>query len=444
MKQDESPHPHELVSAFSDQVTTPQETARLQEHLRNCPECRQWLHDLNALATAVGEEAVPPPPPQLAAKIRQRIEAGSASIPSPRTVSFWRSPFPPAMAATILMAATIVLIWRRETVPPNAPVTQAVPSSAAGSKSATGPVPAEPSAPSAPPPAAVKSDAARNEATARELRSLGYVRPALDQATPAERTLSGAGDTGARAPIPAPPSRAKQNAPLQGSEAVEKAPSPGSESQRRDYLDLITSSGLTGEDYKKVKERQAPAGAAPGKDNLPSALASSGEMSAQASGESTQPAPSEGARSLAYEGPSFSATFSEDGLVTVIARGFACSATVPVPSAAPGGGTSRTVEDIPSLFRIASSREFLATGTSRENTQKPSAAPAPAATSSLALRNGDGDPIHSVPFTEPLSQEAPQVLRTLRQGIQLLIQQRYRKELETRCGPLPAALLSTP
>jgi hypothetical protein len=62
----------------------------------------------------------------------------------------------------------------------------------------------------------------------------------------------------------------------------------------------------------------------------------------------------------------------------------------------------------------------------------------------LALRNAQGDPIHSVPFSEPLSQETPQVLRTLSQEIRSLIQQRYRKELESRCGPLPAALLPTP
>jgi hypothetical protein len=72
------------------------------------------------------------------------------------------------------------------------------------------------------------------------------------------------------------------------------------------------------------------------------------------------------------------------------------------------------------------------------------AAPAAAATSSLELRNAQGDPIHSVPFKEPLSQESPQVLRTLSQGIHSLIFQRYRKELESRCGPLPTTLLPTP
>jgi hypothetical protein len=221
---------------------------------------------------------------------------------------------------------------------------------------------------------------------------------------------------------------------------------PDSESQRDDYLDLITSSGLTGEDYKKAKERKAPAGASPSKEDGLAASGYSAEMSTQATKESAQAVPPEGARSLAYEGPGFSATFNEDGLVTLIARGYACSVTVPMPPSGEktGGGRSRTIEDLASLFAVAASRDFLAAGPTGESSQKPPAAPASGATSSLALRNGEGDPIHSVSFSEPLPQEAPQVLRTLRQGIQSLIQERYRKDLEKRCGPLPETLLSNP
>ncbi|MCI0659166.1 MAG: zf-HC2 domain-containing protein, partial [Acidobacteria bacterium] len=118
MKHNESQHPHELISAFSDQVATPQEASRLQEHLQGCAECRQLLHDLSRLATAVGEETVPAPPVHLAERIRMQIESANAPRPAP-AAPFWRSPFPLAAAATLLMATTIWLAWRREVTSPN-------------------------------------------------------------------------------------------------------------------------------------------------------------------------------------------------------------------------------------------------------------------------------------------------------------------------------------
>jgi len=438
VKQETNPHPHELLSAFSDQVSTPEEAARLQDHLKDCAECRQLLHDLTALATAIGEEAVPPPPPQLAERIRQKIEAGSSSRTTPSPASFWRSPFPPALAATLLMATTLFLIWRREQV---VPTRIQVPSTPVA-KSETAPGVAEPLAP--PPPPAEKSDIARNEVQDRELKSQGSISDTTQRSTDEEGSAKTAADAAAPRAFAPAPTPARQDASLDGHETAEPSAAPGSESQSRDYLDVITASGLTGEDYKKAMAKKAPAEVPKAKDNHPSASALSDGASPGALKESAPVVSAEEARSLAYEGPGFSATFSEDGLVTLIARGYACSVTVPPSQAAPDGARARSIDDLASLFRTASSREFLAAGSTPEDAPTAMAAPAVPATSSLELRNAQGDPIHSVPFNEPLSQESPQVLRTLSQGIHSLIFQRYRKELESRCGPLPATLLPTP
>ena len=443
MKQDENLHPHELISAFSDQVATPEEASRLQEHLQGCPECRQLLHDLKGLAAAVGEEAVPAPPLHLAERIRMRIESGNASRPAPAATVFWRSPFPLAAAATLLMATTIWLALRREATSPNPSTSQALQAPAAKDEASR--APGEQPAPAAVPPAIANRDMEKTEPPAQELRSLGYVGTAQRPSAPPAAAAGPETDESGTNTTSTPPARIAQESTPPHAEADQAAKAPDSESQRGDYLDLITSSGLTGEDYKKAKERKAPAGSSPSKEDSPAASGYSGELSAQAMKESSQVVPPEGTRSLAYEGPRFSATFNEDGLVTLIARGYACSVTVPMPPSGEksGGGRSRAIEDLPGLFAVAASRDFLATGSTGDSSQL-RAAPASGATSSLALRNGEGDPIHSVPFTEPLPQEAPQVLRTIRQGIQSLIQERYRKDLEKRCGPLPEALLSNP
>ena len=442
MKNEESQHPHELISAFSDQVATPEEASRLQQHLRDCAECRQLLHDLGRLATAVGEEAVPVPPIHLAEKIRMRIESGKAPLPVAGTTTFWRSPFPLAAAATLLMGTTIWLAWRRETSSQDLPVSSALEAPAPVPKAGAVRAPAPPTTPLTAPPAIAKNEMQKTEPR-EALRSLGYVGDAAGSPAPPEADAGKPSDESALGATSTPPSRVAEGSAARAEPDQEET--SDSNSKRKDYLDLITSSGLTGEDYKKATERKAPSAATQSKDDRPSASGNAEELSPQAMKEAAPSAAPEEIRSLAYEGPRFSATFSEDGLVTLIARGYACSVTVPMPSpGATSGGRSRDIEDLPGLFTVAASRDFLAAGASPESSQRLPAAPASGATSSLQLRNGEGDPIHSVSFTEPLSQGSPQVLRTLRQGIQALIQQRYRKDLETRCGPLPSALLSSP
>src|SRR5215831_3147373 len=103
---DEGRHPHDLISTFSDHFATSEEAQRLHEHLQVCSECRSFLHDLRQIAAAVGEETAPPPPRDLAQRIRDRIEQPISSASSPRIVPFRRSPYPLAGAAALVLAAT--------------------------------------------------------------------------------------------------------------------------------------------------------------------------------------------------------------------------------------------------------------------------------------------------------------------------------------------------
>ena len=51
----------ELISAHLDGELTPEETARLEAHLAQCPQCRALLADLTALHEAMPRQEVPPP-----------------------------------------------------------------------------------------------------------------------------------------------------------------------------------------------------------------------------------------------------------------------------------------------------------------------------------------------------------------------------------------------
>ena len=72
----------ERMSASLDQILPPEEQARLDAHLAECPECRgawaelQWTHrQIKAVETVE-------PPPWLAAKIMARVRAEAAPGPS--------------------------------------------------------------------------------------------------------------------------------------------------------------------------------------------------------------------------------------------------------------------------------------------------------------------------------------------------------------------------
>ena len=439
MKPDDGGHPHELISAFHDRLTTAQESAELKEHLRDCPDCRRFLHDLSGIAAAIGEEAVPLPPADLAERVRKRIEASSASQPSSGAIPFRRSPIPLAAAATILMAFTLWMVWRRETPAVSSPSPS---------------VARSPQALAQTPPAKSNGQAISDE-TAQGLQRLGYLEPRDKQPSTAPVPQGIAPPEAAHPPVlprvdtPASDAGSEQGKPtalLPSERVADAVPSPSPKAAGNAMLDKVLSSGLTGEGYRKATEGKGRAGVTKEKAEPRSVASRTTAAPAAAAEGPAGDAASQGARSLAYEGPAFSATFTEDGDVTVIARGFACSVTVPEHAEAPtaGGKRPESIEDLSALFSVAGSPEFLSAPVARpEGGNASASAPIPVTASSLALRDGEGDSIHSVQFLEPLSQDSPHALQTLRHGIQTLILERYRKQIEARCGPLPAGVVDS-
>jgi len=156
---------------------------------------------------------------------------------------------------------------------------------------------------------------------------------------------------------------------------------------------------------------------------------------------------SSGPRAFLYETESYSATFTEDGLVTLVARRYACSVTVPVPetTAPPPSSAGGETTDLKTLFRLATSAEFLASSPSRSaGTAEGSAAGGGGEPATLTLHDAEGDTIHSVTFRPSAGESAPPVLRKLDRMVQTLLRQTYRGSLESRCGPIPPGALPSP
>ena len=125
MNPPENLHPTEMISAYLDGAAGPEEHARVEEHLRTCPRCREMVEDFRALAATAAREEPPPVPADLAARIRRQVEdARGRTIPSRRPA--WRSPL--ALAAASLAVATLVWLAVRQQAPAptSLPVTEPV------------------------------------------------------------------------------------------------------------------------------------------------------------------------------------------------------------------------------------------------------------------------------------------------------------------------------
>jgi anti-sigma factor RsiW len=428
VKPDPNVHPLEQISAFSDGELTSEEAVQIQEHLRACPDCRQTLHDIRRMTTAGGEEAVPAPPAGLATAIRKRIEFESGSSATRKKVSFWKSPFPLATAAAVILAMVAYLGWRRD-LPSriqggaDLSVSTVTPSSAsdtapskieknkedaagarqAGDSGAGGGFAAVPPQEESSP--AIERDA---ENERREDRAANGLKPAETQDTLARN---------------APADEKAKTAPPPGTLVA----APGAAPLAKDAVGF--SEDGRGKQVKKGANESTVAGAVEG---APEAKAS----------ESAEGAAAVEARSLAYEGPDFSATLAEDGLMTVITRGYACSVSIEALTSPPPAGrmAPKTIDDLPSLFAAAVSKEFLEAPSRPEDIVAAQGVARASLLSTLTLRDGKGDPLHSVAFPEPLQDSTPEIVRSLRQGMQRLFAVRYRPELEKRCGPLPPVL----
>jgi hypothetical protein len=108
------------MAALIDGIVTPAEREAVQAHLRVCKPCRTLLEDLQRLSAASASEAVPPPPSDLAARIRwrlQSLEAGRMEQPRRPSHRRWLSPLPLSAAAGLVLAFVALWMLRDEVVP---------------------------------------------------------------------------------------------------------------------------------------------------------------------------------------------------------------------------------------------------------------------------------------------------------------------------------------
>src|SRR6185503_11861093 len=96
------------LSAYLDGEIGAAERARLEEHLRECPDCGLQLEQLAAVDAAARELAVEAPPgyfDSFAGRARRRIEAARR----PRKVPLWVMP----LAAGLAIAAILPLVLQQ-------------------------------------------------------------------------------------------------------------------------------------------------------------------------------------------------------------------------------------------------------------------------------------------------------------------------------------------
>ncbi len=126
-------HPDEMISALFDGELAPEEWTAVKEHLEQCPRCQRLLEEIKSISAALPED--PPVPDGLAARVRERLPAGTGrqrvAPPRRETVPFRparrRITFPLAagagLAATLIVGALLVQylpanLWSRLPLPP--------------------------------------------------------------------------------------------------------------------------------------------------------------------------------------------------------------------------------------------------------------------------------------------------------------------------------------
>ncbi len=135
MSSHEDRHPDEMISALFDGELAPEEWTAVKEHLEQCPRCQRLLEEIKSISAALPED--PPVPDGLAARVRERLPAGTgrqrAAPPRRDPVPFKparrRVTFPLAagagLAATLIVGALLVQylpagLWSRLQMPSRA------------------------------------------------------------------------------------------------------------------------------------------------------------------------------------------------------------------------------------------------------------------------------------------------------------------------------------
>jgi hypothetical protein len=396
-------HPDEMISAYLDGTAGPDERARVEEHLRTCLRCREMVDDFRSLAATAGREEPPPLPPDLAARIRRQVEEARRRA-SPARRPPWRSPF--ALAAATLAVASLVWVATRQQAP--AP---------------TSPPVKEPAVqkPAAQLPAANSSPVITQKPTAvisltSEPITLDDLKSVLQKKTPGG-SYSGMEDS----------SSLKKVQPG-GDEAK-----PAEDEMKEDALQAAKGKDAPGAVFSQAGRSDGPAPAprpkrsTGGGQEAQLALGSAKELTV--SGEAPGP------RSLVYETPEITVTLSEEGLVTLVLRGYACSADAASPAAE--GGKPSSDPELASLFTQASSREILASMDNTGNPGSPTPAESAARPKTLTLWKSDGSVLYTVTHGDSPETAPPRPVLDLEAEIRRAIGSHFRKALEERCGPIP-------
>ncbi len=102
-------HPRDLLSAYIDDELGYEERAAIDLHLAGCEECREEIDALRRLKRAIADEAVPPMPVDLEARIGRRLD--DARIVRSRK---WRFVVPATIAASVGAIGILVAVQWRE------------------------------------------------------------------------------------------------------------------------------------------------------------------------------------------------------------------------------------------------------------------------------------------------------------------------------------------
>jgi hypothetical protein len=400
MKEDTEVHPHELIAALIDGIVTPAEREAVQDHLRRCKPCRALLEDLQRLSAASASEAVPPPPSDLAARIRwrlQSLEAERQQAPSIPAYRRWLSPLPLSAAAGLALAFVALWALRGEVVPERggvevavepAPLPGAVPPPIQILSEAEAPQPAQAAAESGtPPPAQAPS---QPEAPNRAQAPPKYETPPADAPPPG--------------PAPSEPKQA-QRAPETDLERVSGAP-PAAESRARETLSAPSAQ----------RAFVADAGVAASADEPQRRLD-------VAAGVTGPPAPARTGRRLTLERQDLRIELDEGGALSVDGDRYSCAVQLQ-----PG--------EVAHLFRLASGPELGSLADLATVPEGIDPALAQRGRRVLTRTGGKAEGFQAIEYLDLPELPAPPLLRQIEIELLQIVRSGARERLEKACGPL--------
>jgi len=149
-----------------------------------------------------------------------------------------------------------------------------------------------------------------------------------------------------------------------------------------------------------------------------------------------------GPRSILYETLEATVTISEEGVITLVQRGYACSVNVAAQPA--DGGKLLAPSELETLFNRAASREVAKAAARAEAPEDASQQDKEARSKTLTLRDSEGSIIYKAQYGDSPEVAASRSVLDLESAIRQTVWTRFRSNLEQRCGPIPGGPASTP